>query len=108
MGSFYGERTQVEKIVVTRYRTLVTHLKNLGLIDANTKVIAHANPEDIMNKHAFGVLPYWLAAHTAKFTEVQLRIPQEKRGKELTVEEIEWYALDAKTYQIREVRFEDE
>ena len=98
----------MDKIVVTRYKTLVDYLKKNKWIDDDTKVIAHAKIEDVRNKHVFGVLPYWLSAHAAKFTEVKLRIPQEKHGTELSVEEIEFYALEPKTYQVREVAFNDE
>jgi hypothetical protein len=97
----------MEKLVVTRYKTLVEYLKKKKLIDDNTKILSHAKVEDVMNKHVIGVLPYWLSCHTGKFTEIQLRIPQEKRGQELTLEEIEFYALPHKTYQIREVSFKD-
>lgn len=98
----------MEKLVVTRYKSLVEYLKKLKLIDDRTRVIAHAKVDDVRNKHVIGVLPYWLSCHTAKFTEVQLRIPNDKRGHELTLEEVEFYALDPKTYQVREVNFKDD
>lgn len=95
----------IEKIVVTRYQSLVEYLKQLKLIDDKTKIISHANVDDIRNKHVLGILPYWLACHAAKFTEVRVRIPVEKRGKELSLEEIEFYALKPQTYEIREIPF---
>ena len=96
----------MEKLVVTRYKSLVTYLKQIKLINNNTRVISHANIEDVQNKHVIGVLPYWLSCHAAKFTEVRLRTPNEKRGHELTVDEIAFYSLDPCTYEIREVNFE--
>lgn len=96
----------MEKLVVTRYKSLVAYLKKIELIDDNTKIITHAKIEDVQNKHVIGVLPYWLSCHTGKFTEIQLRIPSEKRGHELTIEEIEFYSLTPKTYEIREVSYE--
>lgn len=106
----------MEKLVVTRYKSLVKYMKQekdwfhnektSSLINDNTRVISHAKIEDVQNKHVIGVLPYWLSCHTAKFTEIQLRIPSEKRGQELNVEEIEFYSLDPHTYEIREVSFE--
>ena len=107
----------MEKLVVTRYKTLVEYLRQKrewwkgtepkSLINESTKILSHAKIADVEGKHVIGVLPYWLSCHTGKFTEIQLRIPSEKRGKELTLEEIEFYALDPKTYQIQEVAFED-
>jgi len=106
----------MEKLVVTRYKSLVDYLKKkrdwfdkgevFALINDNIKVIPHAKIEDVQNKHVIGVLPYWLSCHTGKFTEIQLRIPSEKRGHELTIEEIEFYSLTPKTYEIREVSYE--
>lgn len=96
----------MEKLVVTRYKSLVAYLKKIELIDDSTKIITHAKIEDVQNKHVIGVLPYWLSCHTGKFTEIQLRIPSEKRGHELTIEEIEFYSLTPKTYEIREVSYE--
>ena len=96
----------MEKLVVTRYKSLVAYLKKINLIDDNTKVITHAKIGDVQNKHVIGVLPYWLSCHTGKFTEIQLRIPSERRGHELTVEEIDFYSLEPKTYEVREVSYE--
>lgn len=98
----------MEKLVVTRYKSLVEYMRDLGLIDEDTRVIAHAHPNDVKGKHVLGVLPYWLAAHAGKFTEIQIRVPSELKGKELTLEQVKFYSLEPKTYQITEVPFEDE
>lgn len=96
----------MEKIVVTRHRSLVLYLIELGLIDENTKIIPHAQPDDIRGKHAIGVLPYWLSSKAAKYTELQLRLPFEKRNKELTLDEIKFHSKDPVTYIVTEVPFE--
>jgi len=96
----------MEKLVVTRYKSLVAYLKKIDLIDDSTKIITHAKIEDVKGKHVIGVLPYWLSCHTKKFTEIQLRIPSEKRGVELSLEEIEFYSLEPKTYEVKETSFE--
>lgn len=98
----------MEKLVVTRYQSLVEYMKKIGMIDDKTKVITHANVNDVKGKHVLGVLPYWLACHTAKFTEIQLRVPSERKGKELTLEEVEFYSLEPKTYEIKEILFDDQ
>jgi hypothetical protein len=97
----------MEKIVVSRYRGLVEHLKNLGLIDDNTKVISFAKVSDVEDRHVLGVIPFWLAAKAGKVTEIQIRLPSEKRHTELTSEEIAFYALSPKTYVVREVEFDE-
>ena len=97
----------MEKLVVTRYQSLVEYMIKIKLIDENTKVITHAKINDVKEKHVLGVLPYWLSCHAAKFTEIQLRVPSERKGKELSLEEVEFYSLEPKTYEIREVPFEE-
>lgn len=95
----------MDKVVVTRHRSLVLYLIELGLIDKNTRIIPHAQPEDVEGKHALGVLPYWLAARAAKYTELQLRLPFDKRNKELTLDEIKFHSKEPVTYIVKEVPF---
>ena len=97
----------MDKIVVTRYKGLVEYLKELKLIEEDTEVTAHATIEEVKDKHVLGVLPLWLSCHAAKITEIQLKLPAEKRGKELTVEEVRFFALSPRTYIVREVAFND-
>ena len=97
----------MEKIVVTRYKGLVQYLQELKLIEEDTEVVAHANIEDVKDKHVLGVLPLWLSCHAAKITEIQLKLPAEKRGKELSVEEVRFFALSPRTYVVKEVAFND-
>ena len=60
----------MEKLVVTRYQSLVEYMIKIKLIDENTKVITHAKINDVKEKHVLGVLPYWLSCHEKKFTEI--------------------------------------
>lgn len=91
------------KLVITRHRALYKYLLNKGYIDKDTECIAHANKEDVIGKHVFGVLPFWLASKAEKYTEIQLRIPHSKKGKELTYDEIEFYAIKPRTYRVTEL-----
>jgi len=95
----------MEKIVVTRHKNLIEYLKQLNLIDDNTKVYSYATKEDISGKHVIGKLPYFMSCFAGKYTEIQLRTPEEKKGKELSLEELEFYAIGYKTYKIEEVEF---
>ena len=97
----------MDKLVVTRYQSLAEYMVKIKLIDKDTKIITHAKIQDVKGKHVLGVIPYWLACHAKKFTEIQLRVPSERKGKELSLEEVEFYSLEPKTYEIREVTFED-
>lgn len=93
----------MEKLVVTRHKALYDWLMQNGFIDEDTPQLAKATIQDVKGKHVFGILPNWLACKTAKFTEVQLRLPAEMRGKELTIEDVEFYKVRPRTYEIREV-----
>ncbi len=93
----------LEQIIVTRHPALVTFLIEKGYTKKNAIHLSHANIEDIEGKHVFGILPLWLACHAAKLTEVQLRLPSEKRGVELSIKDIKFYANNPKTYTIKEV-----
>jgi len=100
--------TELKKVVVTRHQALVKWLKLNGYIDDKTEHISHASIKDIEGKHVFGILPNWLACHAAMLTEVQLRLPVEKRGAELTLKEIEFFAVKPQTYIIKLMEVENE
>lgn len=93
----------MEKIVVTRHIALLQYLINNKYVESNVKHLSHATIDDIRGKHVFGIMPNWLSCHADKLTELQLRLPVEKRGIELTLKEIEFYIVKPKTYIIREV-----
>lgn len=93
----------VPQIVVTRHPALVTVLIEDGLVDIDTPVLAHATPEQIEFKHVFGVLPLHLAVHAKMVTEILLNLPEELRGKELSIPELRKYMGPPRTYQVREV-----
>ena len=96
----------VKKLIVTRHPALVQYLKDKGYIDDSVEHLTFAAIADVKDKHVFGILPNWLACHTDKFTEVQLRLPTGKRATELTMDEIKFYANKPRTYIIREVETE--
>ena len=88
------------KLVVTRHPGLVEYLREIGLADAETVVLAHAAPETVRGKHVCGVLPHSLSCLCASFTEIPLNVPQEVRGMELDLEQIRQYAGVPVTYRV--------
>lgn len=90
-------------IVVTRHSGLVEYLKEVGLANDRTVVTAHANPENVSGKHVCGVLPHSLSCLCKTFTEIPLRLPQELRGVDLSVEQVRQYAGEPLTYKIRRI-----
>lgn len=93
------------ELVVTRHPALVEYLKELKLADGQVEVVEHATPQMVSGKHVCGVLPHSLSCLCASFTEVPLSIPQELRGKELSLEQIRQFAGDPMTYEVNVVDF---
>lgn len=87
-------------VVVTQHRALIQHLKEIGLIDDDVKVIAHASDQDVEGKHVIGVLPIHLAAKATRYTNVAILVPKELRNTELTLDQVRRYATKPVTYVI--------
>lgn len=60
-------------IVITQHQTLVELLRERGLIDSDTPVLAHARPEDVRGRHVLGVIPHHLSSLAASITEIPIR-----------------------------------
>lgn len=95
------DMTDISTVVVTRHSALIELLKEMGLVDDGVQVIAHATADDVRGRHVIGVLPLSLAVEAAMVTEIPLDIPQELRGKELTIEQLRLYSSDSRTYVVR-------
>jgi len=85
-------------VIVTRHHGLVQYLIKKGLATPETAVVIHANAAVVRDKHVCGILPHSLSCLTKSFTQIPLAIPLDKRGRELTMEEIEQYAGKPITY----------
>ena len=91
-------------LIVTRHKTLVEWLNQNGI---HGNVIEQATPEDVEGKDVYGVLPMWLAAHANSVTEVSMPgLPLEDRkrvnGGDFTVEDMEQWGAELKTFIVRE------
>jgi putative CRISPR-associated protein (TIGR02620 family) len=91
------------EIIVTRHPGLVEYLREIGLADESTQVVAHATPEVVKGRHVCGVLPHSLSCLTASFTEVPMNLPQELRGAELSLAQVREYAWSPVTYRVEVV-----
>jgi hypothetical protein len=87
-------------LIVTRHPGLVTYLREIGLADAETVVVAHATPDVVKGRAVCGVLPHSLSCLCETFTEVPLDLPQELRGAELTAEQVRQFAGAPVTYRV--------
>ena len=89
------------KVLVTRHPALVEYFANMGLIF--DKVITHATAEDVTGNDVYGVLPLRLASFTNTVTSIDMNIPAEMRGKELSLTDIETYFTGMSTYQVKKI-----
>ena len=92
-----------ETIVVTRHKNLLAYLISVGLVEESTPWFAYANEETIFGKHVIGTLPLRLSKYAAYYTEIPLRVPYEKKGLELELEDIRYYVQAPQTYVIKEI-----
>ena len=93
----------MKTIVVTRHQALLDYLVEEGIVTEDVPVLSHVTEDDVRGKHVIGVLPLRLAAAAAIVTEVPLDLPQELRGKELSVEEVRKYAGPPRSYFVGRV-----
>lgn len=93
----------METIVVTRHPALVTVLVEDGIVPADVPVLAQATGDDVRGKRVIGVLPLFLAAEADSLTTVDLRLPPEMRGTELTAAQVREYMTGYTTYRVERV-----
>lgn len=86
---------------MTRHEALVEYFKELGI--KFDKVISHATEEDARGNDVYGVLPLRLASFTNTVTSIDMNIPAEMRGKELSLEDIKRYLVDISTYKVEKI-----
>lgn len=105
--TFYGDSTPLppkgvdtKAVIITRHQGLVEFLRVHYPELAQAKVIAHASVDDVLNKNVWGVLPLHLASLAETVTTVNLNLPPELRGVELTLEDIEKYFEGVETFVV--------
>lgn len=91
----------MERILITRHQALAEFLTQQGI--KFDKVIEHAAAEDVKGKDVYGVLPLHLAALANTITSVDLNLPVEMRGKELTIADVGEYFNSLTTYKVSKI-----
>lgn len=89
------------KVLVTRHEALVEYFSNMGI--TFDKVITHATVEDVTGNDVYGVLPLHLASLANTVTTVDMDLPAEMRGKELSLTDIETYFTGMSTYKVEKI-----
>ena len=89
------------KVLVTRHEALVEYFSNMGI--TFDKVITHATAEEVTRNDVYGVLPLHLASLANTVTTVDMDLPAEMRGKELSLTDIETYFTGMSTYKVEKI-----
>ena len=96
LGIYYS--VAKERIIVARHKAAQEWLKKMGI---EAKIIEHATIDDVTGCVAYGVLPLYLAAVTACVFSIDMDIPSEYRGKELTIEDMKNFEAKLSYYKVR-------
>ena len=87
-----------DPLIVSRHAGAVDWLRRRGLV---APVVAHATAEDVRGKRVYGVLPLHLAAAAADVYTIDLPgLPAEKRGQDLSPEEMDRYGAILRPYRV--------
>lgn len=90
----------MQTIIVSRHLAVKDWIAKHHPEFKNVKVLAHAKPEDIKGTIVIGVLPVNLAALCGEYWALDMNIPEEFRGKELFVEDMEKFGCAISRYRI--------
>lgn len=90
----------MKTIIITRHKALIEYIFEIGLCPADTPVIPHAVEQDIIGNRCIGPLPLNLAALAAEVINIPIKMPQELRGVELSLEQLRMYAKKPETYVV--------
>ncbi len=93
-----------DTIVVTCHSAFITLLIERGIVEPDTPVIEHVEPDDVFGKHVIGALPLELAALAASVTEIQMNLTPADMGQELTIERLREITGSATTYIVERVK----
>lgn len=88
-------------ILVTRHQVLIEYFKEANI--EFDKVISHATEEEVRGNDVYGVLPLRLASLANTVTTIDIDIPAEMRGKELSLEDIKKYGVNISTYKVEKI-----
>ena len=93
-------------VVVSRHRSFVAYLKEIGLAPHDAEVLEHVEKADIRGAHVIGILPPHLAAEAMGVTAVPLHLSLEQRerkrktGQDLDIQEIREAAGKPYSYRV--------
>ena len=92
---------QTVTVIVTRHTGAIEWLRRRG-IEGN--VITHATPDDVTGAVVVGALPLNLAALAAEVVTIDMNLPPELRGVDLTPEQMDACGATLRRYRVEAVK----
>lgn len=87
-----------EPVIVSRHAGAVEWLRSKGIVG---RVIEHATEDDVRGRKVYGVLPFHLAALAKELVMIDTPgIPLERRGGDLSPEEMERFGAKLTHYLV--------
>jgi len=93
----------MKTVVVTRHAGALEWLRKHHPEFEDCEVLAHARPEDLIGNRVVGVLPVHMASMCAEYWHLEMTVPPDCRGKELTVEDMERFGCHITRYTVEVV-----
>lgn len=87
-------------LIVTRHQGLVDLARRMGLATDGCPVLAHATADDVRGKVVLGVLPLHLAAEAEAVVSIDLGLPPDLRGTDLSAEQMLPHVRGVSVYRV--------
>ena len=85
-------------VIISRHVGAVDWLRKRGV---KGEVVTHATIDDVKGKDVYGVLPFHLAHYARRMFAVSIPdLPEDRRGDDLTIEEMEEYGARLVCYKV--------
>ena len=94
-----------DALIVTRNDSLIAWLRHKGI---TAPVLDYAAPSDVVHKHIYGYVPYWMAAYADVISDVAMhnleRADRDRFNRgQLSVQEMEAAGAELVTYRVRKI-----
>lgn len=91
-------------LIVTRHTNLIKVLQEHFPFLTDATICTHiTDPSILKNKHVFGILPLHFASLCDTITTIDMDVPSDYRGKELSYDEIKEFYKGTNTYKVTKV-----
>ena len=90
----------VQTVVVSDYDSFYDLLLENGIIEPDTPHYEYLRKEDAVGKRVCGVVPMHIAAEADSVVLARMRIPRNRRGIEIPLDELRGYVHGWDTYRV--------